>query len=186
MIDERMLLPRLQALEEEALEVVYDAFQPPLYRYAYRLLGSADDAEEAVAETFHRLLQALDRGQGPERHLQAWLYRVLHNLIVDRYRERPAWLPDPGESDPVVDGLDEEVQRRMVQERIRLALRQLTREQQQVVLLKYLEGLTNEEVARVLGKPVGAVKSLQHRALAALRRILEASSTSVHKSRSER
>lgn len=178
MIDEHTLLPRLQALEEEALEVVYDTFQPPLYRYAYRLLGSADEAEEAVAETFHRLLQALDRGQGPERHLQAWLYRVLHNLIVDRYRERPARTFALGKSQLAIEGPDEEVQRRIAQECVRPALRQLTREQQQVILLKYLEGLSNEEVAKVLGKPVGAVKSLQHRALAALRRILEASLTS--------
>lgn len=173
MIDERTLLPRLYALEEAALEIVYDTFRPPLYRYAYRLLGRPDSAEDVVAETFHRLLQALYQGVGPRKHLQAWLYRVLHNLVVDQYRRQtyqPQALPGDlaAESDP-----DEEVQRLIVQERIRQALRRLTRDQQQVIICKYLEGMSNEEVAAVLGKPVGAVKSLQHRALAALRRILE-------------
>lgn len=173
MIDERTLLPRLQALEEAALEIVYDTFQPPLYRYAYRLLGRPESAEDVVAETFHRLLQALYQGIGPRKHLQAWLYRVLHNLVVDQYRRQmPCRQELPGdlaaEGDPA-----EEVQRLLVQERIRQALHRLTRDQQQVIVCKYLEGMSNEEVAAVLGKPVGAIKSLQHRALAALRRILE-------------
>ena len=173
MIDERALLPRLQALEEEALEVVYDTFQPPLYRYAYRLLGHVDAAEDVVAETFHRLLQALYRGQGPQRHIQAWLYRVTHNLAVDHYRREPARAAPLAEELPAETEPDEEVLRRMAQERIRPALHRLTSDQQRVILLKFLEGLSNEEVAVILGKPVGAIKSLQHRALAALRRILE-------------
>jgi RNA polymerase sigma factor (sigma-70 family) len=90
MLDERALLPRLQALEEEALAIVYDTLQPPLYRYALRLLGRSEVAEDLVGETFHRLLQALATGQGPRRHIQAWLYRVLHNLILDLIDERVA------------------------------------------------------------------------------------------------
>ncbi len=177
MIDERTLLPRLQALEEAALEVVYDTFQPPLYRYAYRLLGRPESAEDVVAETFQRLLQALYRGAGPRKHLQAWLYRVLYNLVVDQYRRQTSRLQRLPEDLADESGPDEEVQRLIAQERVRQALHRLTREQQQVIVCKYLEGMSNDEVAAVMGKPVGAVKSLQHRALAALRRILEGSST---------
>lgn len=172
MLDERALLPRLQALEEEALAAVYDALQPPLYRYAFRLLGQSDVAEDLVAEAFHRLLHALAQGRGPQRHIQAWLYRVLHNLVVDHYRRPAASTLSLGDDVPAESGPEEETQRRIAQERVRRALRKLTNEQQQVILCKYMEGLSNEEVAAVLGKPVGAVKSLQHRALVALRRLL--------------
>jgi len=172
MLDERALLPRLQALEEDALATVYDTLQPPLYRYAFRLLGRSDVAEDLVAETFHRLLQALAHGRGPQRHLQAWLYRVLHNLVVDHYRRPAAATLALDEALPAESGPEEEIQRRLAQERVRRALRKLTAEQQQVILFKFMEGLSNEEVAAVLGKPVGAIKSLQHRALAALRRLL--------------
>lgn len=172
MLDERALLPRLRTLDQEALATIYDALQPPLYRYAFRLLGRSDVAEELVAETFHRLLQALAKGQGPERHVQAWLYRVLHNLVVDHYR-RPAVIElSTAEELPAESGPEEEVQRRIARERVRRALRKLTLEQQQVIMGKFMEGLSNEEIAALLGKPVGAVKSLQHRALAALRRLL--------------
>ncbi len=175
MIDERALLPRLRALEEEALVAAYDAFQPPLYRYAYRLLGRVDVAEDVVAETFQRLIQALHRGQGPRRHIQAWLYRVTHNLAVDHYRRDPPSLVPLTEELAAAEKPDEEMLRRLAQERVRLALRRLTPDQQQVILLKFLEDLSNEEVAVIMGKPVGAIKSLQHRALASLRRILERS-----------
>lgn len=172
MLDERALLPRLQALEEEALAIVYDTLQPPLYRYAYRLLGRTDVAEDLVSEAFQRLLRALATGRGPRHHIQAWLYRVLHNLVVDYYR-RPARSDLPlAEELPAEGGPEQDVQRSAAQERVRRALRKLTREQQQVIVLKFIEGLSNQEVAIVLGKPVGAVKSLQHRALTALRRLL--------------
>ena len=172
MLDERALLPRLQALEDEALAIVYDTLRPSLYRYAHRLLGRSDVAEDLVAETFHRLLQALARGQGPRRHIQAWLYRVLHNLVVDHYRRQDQPALPLQEELPADGGPEEEVQRRFTQEHVRQALLRLTPDQQQVIVCKFMEDMSNEEIAAVLGKPVGAIKSLQHRALAALRRLL--------------
>ena len=176
MINERELLPRLWDLDEQALELVYDAFQPPLYRYVYRMLGHPEAAQDIVGETFRRLLQALHQGRGPKRHIQAWLYRVAHNLVVDQYRRRPAQPPLSLEAVTLEQGddLDEKVQRQLDQERIRQAIHQLRPAQRQVIALKFLEGMSNKEVAIVLGKSVGAVKSLQHRALAALRRVLSA------------
>ncbi len=167
-------LPKASQLDEHALSEIYQALSPCLYRYAYRLLGNAADAEDIVAETFHRLLLALRHGQGPRRHLSAYLYRIAHNLITDRYRRRP--LPDMPFDEALEADADDspEVSMpiRIAQERARAALWQLTPEQRLVITLKYFEGQSNEEVAAALGKPVGAVKSLQHRALEALRRIL--------------
>ncbi|MEJ5315211.1 MULTISPECIES: RNA polymerase sigma factor [Anaerolinea] len=177
-MDESILLEKARAFDLDALAEVYDRYSPPIYRYALRLLGDEVLAEECVADTFHRFLLALRNGGGPENHLQAYLYRVAHNWITDTFRRNPArWLEESdGESlsDPaMVESIEAQVHQRLEQNRVRRALRALTPDQRQVVVLKFLEGWENESIARAIGKPVGAVKSLQHRALASLRRFLD-------------
>lgn len=168
------LIARLKRLERQALVDVYDTFSPGLYRYAYRLLGDADIAEDCVAETFSRLLDALRRGKGPQDYLQAYLYRVAHNWIFDYHRNSLPLATELPEILPAPDPLPEpETMLREEQARLRAALAKLTPEQQQVIALKYLDEWENEQVARALDKPIGAVKSLQHRALASLKRFLE-------------
>jgi RNA polymerase sigma-70 factor (ECF subfamily) len=174
MTNDSDLLTRLARSERQAFAEVYDLFSPGLYRYAHRLLGDADTAEDCVAETFSRFLEALRRGKGPRDYLQAYLYRVAHNWITDYYHRSPPPAEELPETQPDVKPLPEsETVRREGQTRLRAALACLTEEQRQVIALKYLEELENEEVARILEKPVGAVKSLQHRALASLKRLLE-------------
>ena len=172
--DEHDLLERARRLERQALGRIYDLYSPGVYRYALRRLGEAASAEDCVAETFSRLLQALQRGKGPRDHLRAYLYRMAHNWIVDQYRRQPAAPDELTERFPDAGGNPEEqVRERLRDARLREALRRLTSDQQQVIALKFLEGWENQEIARALGKPVGAVKSLQHRALASLQRRLK-------------
>jgi RNA polymerase sigma-70 factor (ECF subfamily) len=171
---EEQLLQRLRQFDSQALAEVYDTYSGRLYAYALRLLGEAFLAEDCVAETFHRLLIALRDGKGPQHAVRPYLYRVAHNWITDRYRRQPVpplpledtLLPAPGE------GVEAEVSHRLLQEETRAALLRLTPEQRQVVMLKFYEGWDNQAIAEALQKPVGSVKSLQHRALDALRRIL--------------
>jgi RNA polymerase sigma-70 factor (ECF subfamily) len=171
---EHELLQRAHQFDRQALGEIYDVYSPGLYRYAMRWLGDKDLSEECVAETFSRFLRALHSGGGPSDHLQAYLYRVAHNWMTDRWRRQPL-PPVPLEEDLCADAEAEPSQavaQRMEQERARAALARLTPGQRQVIMLKFLEGWENEEIARSLGKPVGAVKALQHRALESLRRIL--------------
>jgi len=167
-------LPKVRQFDEHALTEIYQALSPGLYRYAYRLLDNARDAEDVVAETFHRLLLALRHGGGPTQHLPAYLYGIAHNLVTDRYRRRP--LPDLPLDESLQAGENNDPDRvasaRMAQAHARQALWRLTSDQRLVIALKFFEGLSNDEVAAALDKPVGAVKSLQHRALNALRCIL--------------
>jgi len=174
MMTEDALLQGVHCFDENALTEVYDRYSPGVYRYAWRLLGDEDLAEECVAETFSRLLNALARGKGPRQHLQAYLYRVAHNWITDHYRYSAANQTPPDAETPA-DGDDdtgEAVAKRLEQQMLRAALRRLTPEQRQVVVLRYLEDWQPAEVALAMQKPVGAVKALQHRALRALRRVL--------------
>jgi RNA polymerase sigma-70 factor (ECF subfamily) len=172
-LDDR--LARSDPFDERVLTEIYQTFSPRLYRYAYRLLGDVYEAEDVVAETFQRLLLALRNQAGPRRHLSAYLYRIAHNLITDRYRRAPGiWLTldETFEASPDEDPLHLAAQR-FDQDRARAALARLTADQRQVIVLKYLEGLSNEEIALTLDKPIGAVKALQHRAIEALRRSLK-------------
>ncbi|MBP1692745.1 MAG: polymerase sigma-70 factor, subfamily [Chloroflexi bacterium] len=174
MADDLYLITRAKRFDSQALAEIYDRFSPGIYRYALRLLGDQEMARECMAETFQRFLAALQRGAGPNDYLQAYLYRIAHNWITDTYRRRtPPMLPldpelrsDPGEEPHRL--VDEELERKQV----RAALALLTPEQRQVITLKYLEDWQNDEIARALDKPVSAIKSLQHRAIGALRRIL--------------
>jgi RNA polymerase sigma-70 factor, ECF subfamily len=174
MDEEDNILKRLHGFEERALSEVYDAYSPGLYRYAWRLLGDENMAEDCVAETFSRLLKALERGNGPRQHLKAYLYRVAHNWITDYYRRGPRLeleLDSERHTDPDPDPLTK-ISDVMEQAELRTALRLLTPEQRQVILLRYLEDWQLSEIALALEKPLGAVKALQHRGLNALRRIL--------------
>ncbi|MBN2388307.1 MAG: sigma-70 family RNA polymerase sigma factor [Anaerolineales bacterium] len=174
MLPENELLQRARRFDRPALAEAYDRYSPALYRYALRRLGDPELAEECVAETFSRLLQALRHERGPRDHLQAYLYRTAHNWIVDHYRRQP---PAPLALDDDLPGQEETpeeaARRHLRQGHLRQALQELTPDQQQVISLKYLEGWENEAIARVLARPVGAVKSLQHRALAHLQRLLK-------------
>jgi RNA polymerase sigma-70 factor, ECF subfamily len=174
MTDEMELLRQARQYDQEALTEIYDAYSPGLYRYAMRLLGEHHLAEDCVSETFSRFLSAIQQGKGPTRHLQAYLYRVAHNWITDQYRRQPPPslpleqdLHSADQPDPSVSvGLLEEAGL------VRKALANLTPDQRQVIVLRYLEDWSLEQVSLALHKPVGAIKALQHRAINSLKRQL--------------
>lgn len=163
-----------QSGDRQALAAIYDNYSQCLYLYAYRLLGDPDLAEDCVAETFSRFLKALQNGQGPREYLKAYLYRTAHNWITDYYRRRTETEWDEQLDCQIADEHlpEHQVQQLLEQERVRRALAKLTPDQRQVVVLRFIEEWELEQVAAAMQKPIGAVKSIQHRALAALRRIL--------------
>ena len=158
-------------LSTATLVEIYDAYSPGLYGYSLRLLGDRDLAEDCVAETFSHLLKALHGQHGPQDHLQAYLYRIAHNWIVDLFRshEQTFELNDVLPCDELPE---EEAAQQVRQKQVRRAIRRLTPDQQTGITLKHLECWSNEEIARVLRKPVGAVKSIPHRALVNLHTVL--------------
>ncbi len=176
---EHALLNRLHALDIEALAEVYDTYNTALYRYAYRLLGDTALAEDCTTETFSRLLKALREGAGPSQYLKAYLFRTAHNWVTDQFRAR-------GNREVSLDELSEAASElrsdapspAQLSEsayeagHVRGALALLTAEQRLVIVMKFFEDMSNEEIASALGKPIGAIKSLQHRALDAMRRAL--------------
>lgn len=174
MSNELELLQRARQYDQEALTEIYDSLSPGLYRYAYRLLGDEDIAEDCVSDTFTKFLKTIKHGGGPKTHLKAYLYRIAHNWVTDKYRREP--LP-PLSLEPEMVGangssLSENLTQKQEAEKVRAAILRLTTDQRQVIYLKFFEHWRNAEIAEALDKPVGAVKSLQHRALGSLQRML--------------
>lgn len=168
------LLTRLRVGDRDALATVYDSYSPALYRYLYRRVGNAALAEDLTGQVFLKLLEAIRREQLWHSSFSGWLYRIAHNLVMDHFRkhgsqttvELEEWLESGAR------GPDGQVEHHLRLDEIRQALNELTEEQSQVILLRFGEGLSNKEVADMMGKTEGAIKGLQHRALHALRHLL--------------
>jgi RNA polymerase sigma-70 factor (ECF subfamily) len=148
----------------------YDQYAPQIYRYIYHRLGNLPLAEDLTGEVFVRYLRA----RVTPDNLVAYLYRCAHNIIVDYLRRNPEFL-DPLDERVVAEHSDPARIAEVEAERARLrrAISRLTPDQQQVIVLRYVEGFSIQEIARVLDRPDGAVKALQHRAIANLRNLLE-------------
>jgi RNA polymerase sigma-70 factor (ECF subfamily) len=173
--DERTLLKRARADDEDALGELYDEYAPRVYAYLYRRVQDAQLAEDLTGEVFVRMLLAIRARQSWHTSFRGWLYRVAHNLVVDHYRKQP---PKPAlalDERLVADEDDPEsaVAERLSHRHLRSAISRLTPDQQQVLALRFGEQLTARETGEVMGKSVSAVEALQHRGLAALRRSLQ-------------
>lgn len=170
------LVQRARAGDESALAAIYEQCHGPVYRYIYYRVGDAALAEELTAEVFVRMVARIHAFQEQGRPVLAWLYTIARNLVADHLRRagRAAAVP-LDESLPA--GEDHQpsrvAERNEARAGLLAALSRLTETQRQVILLKFMEARSNAEVAAILGKDEGAVKSLQHRALASLRRYLE-------------
>lgn len=174
MRNEQELLSKARRLENRSLIEIYRRYSPKLYRYAVRLLGDQELAEDCVSEVFSRLIESLSSGGGPYEHLQAYLYQIAHNWITDQYRKQ---LFATSDLSPRIghNGNDPAkiVQEKMEFDRVRSALAQMAPEQRQVIILKYLEGWSNQEIALSLGKSVGAVRVLHHRGVTQLKQLMQ-------------
>ena len=174
--EEQSLVRRARRGDEEAVRALYDRYFDRIYNYAYARLGRVAEAEDLAIETMTRALTRLDLYQERASGFQSWVYRIAHNATIDFYRRRgqPATVSleeaeaaIPPTADPAELALD-----RIENEDLRAAIRRLTDDQQQVLLLRFFADLSSVDVARMLGKTVGAVQALQHRALNSLERVL--------------
>lgn len=169
------LLDRAREYDGQALAEIYDRYAGLIYRYLYRYLGDAAQAEDLTSEVFLKLLQVLGTSRAPRDRLQGWLYRVAHNLAMDYFRQETKSstlvIDDrlAAEDDPPPIAVEKGQDR----ERLHSAIRQLTSDQQQVILLRFGEGFKITRVSRLMGKSEGAVKILQHRAIKRLRKLLD-------------
>lgn len=160
----------------DAIEALYDRHRASIFRYVWSRVGNRHSAEDLTGDVFLRMLAALPAYRTTEMPFRAWLYRIAHNLLVDHFRRenKRVFVPlntvdewDAGGNDP-----SSTVEHKLDSERVRQALTRIDPSHREVVVLRFLCELSLEEVALILGKTEAAVKSLQHRGLAALRQAL--------------
>jgi len=167
------LLKQARQFDLSALTEVYDRYNSGLYYYALRLLGNKTMAEDCISETFSHLLQALRNGGGPRDNLKGYLYRSVHNWVTDHYRKKiPLDVVMDYELPDAHPDTDRQVEQHLDCQQVRVALQSLTPDQRQVITLHFLEGWALAEIASILHKPIGAIKSLQHRGIQSLQKYL--------------
>lgn len=173
------LVRRVRANEPLAFEELYERYSPRVFGYLFqRLNGDAEEAEDLTADVFTRVYEKIDGFQPQGAPLSAWVFRIAHNRLIDAIRRRPrqtqVTLDDAPEitSGPVFGGVEQQV----ALDQIKSGLAHLTPEQRQVIVLRFLEGKSLAETAAIVGRNDDAVKKLQARGLAALRRRIECQS----------
>ncbi len=175
-IDETELLERALQNDPVALGIIYDTYSDRIYRYIYHRIGNVEMAEDLTAQTFLKMLEAIQNGKGWRTSFKSWLYRIAHNLVVDHYRRSSKVTQVSLEKTPGLtqdgDTLLETVEKRLDMEALERALVSLTDEQSQVIVLRFIEGYNIAEVSEIMGKTEGAIKALQYRAVRALQQLM--------------
>ncbi len=177
-VDERLLIQRAQRGDGDAFASLYREHVQAIYRYIYHRLNDVQLAEDLTGDVFTRALKSMSSYQDQGKPFIAWLYRIAHARVVDHYRRvdrRPQESDIEDEPIPVSADLDQNVVRKQAASALRAAITGLTDEQQQVVILRFIEGHRLETVAEIMGKNPNAIKALQHRALRSLAGRLERS-----------
>jgi RNA polymerase sigma-70 factor (ECF subfamily) len=169
--DERDLIRRAQQRDADAFSELYRRHVDLIFRYVLLRVGDESVAEDLTSEVFVRALEALDAYEDRGAPFAAWLYRIAHSRVVDFWRrsQRTPVSIDAGEFDLSVEATSRDVLAYSV---LADALKRLTAEQQEVIILKYVEGYNAAEIAQLTGRTEGAVKAMQHRALASLARLM--------------
>ncbi len=173
--NDEILIRKAKNGDFEGLEMLHERYRPSIYSYFYYRVDEVATAEDLTSEVFVRMVEKIDTFEPRGRPFLSWLYAIANNLRVDHFRKTSRQpLSQLDESLAIVqNGPPITAEDRLWEECLRKALKYLTEDQQQVIVGKFIECRSNEEMAVLLRKPEGAIKSLQHRALAALRKVIE-------------
>lgn len=169
------LIHRAQEGDLATIAGLYERFHLKIFRYIYYRVGDAQTAEDLTSEVFLRMLRYLGNFKKTSTPFQAWLFQIARNLSIDHYRKSRAHQVEAlvenlnGSVDDTARSLDQI----LTSEHLRRALDQLTEDQRDVIVLRFVAEMPIAEVAQVLNKSENAVKGLQRRGLIALREILD-------------
>lgn len=181
-------LPELDYNEEEILVLasqgdrvafgqLYERYVERIYNYVYYRTGNTHDAEDLTARVFQRAMNHIQKYTDRGLPFSAWLYRIAHNLVANWHRDRSRKQEIPLDDLPVLPTKGEHPERNLVrsqeQDSLLRMIRKLPPERQNLLILKFVEDLSNAEIGAIMGRSEGAVKSLYHRTLLALRDQLE-------------
>jgi RNA polymerase sigma-70 factor (ECF subfamily) len=170
------LVEEAQAFSQEAWGHIYDQYYPKMLRYCYLRTGNPAVSEDLASQVFLEALRSIRRYRYRGVPFAAWFYRLAHNLTAD-YLRRNARQPTVSlreEAEHPDLQTPDEAEASALRQDVAAAIQRLTDDQQQVLMLRFFEGLSHEETAAVMGRRPGAVRALQSRALNTLRRLMVA------------
>ncbi len=172
------LVRRVQAGDVEAYGRIYDQFHDSVYSYVLHQVGAPADAEDITHGVFLDVLEKIDGFRWRGAGFSAWLFRIARNDVLDHFRRQGRMMRETAITEEVMDQpsrerVDLAAEAASDERELLAAIGRLSEEQRQVVLLKLVVNLSNRQIGEVLSKSEGAVKALQHRALAALRKMFE-------------
>jgi RNA polymerase sigma-70 factor (ECF subfamily) len=175
MTNEEQLLVKAKELDPATLRALHQRFYEPVARYIQFKVGNPQTVEDLSGEVFVRVLEGLKRGRGWRDSPQGWIMGIARNVVVDYYRQRERMtevalseqITAAENSDPTRQALLSERQRQLMR-----AIQQLTDEQRDVILMRFMEGVNIKDVAKATNKTPGAIKGLQYRALRVLAEIM--------------
>jgi RNA polymerase sigma-70 factor (ECF subfamily) len=168
------LLERVKQHDQQALAEVHDRYFDQIYLYISYRLGDSDAAADLAGEVFLALVNALRKGKPPKTSISGWLYAVARNVTADYIKKQVKTVPLLDELVADSPSLTDQAHLAHLAPTLRRAIGELTEDQQQVIVLRFGQGFNLAETAKFMDKSVGAIKALQHRALAALAKIMPA------------
>jgi RNA polymerase sigma-70 factor (ECF subfamily) len=175
--DENALVERAKT-DSVAFGILYERYVNKIYNYVYYRIGNQHDAEDLTARTFYRALDHIERYVDQGAPFSAWLYRIAHNLVAnwhrDQSRRKIISLEDIKLSVQRRQGPDQMAEQNEEKDELLVAIRRLPPDRQQLLILKFVEGMSNAEIGKVMDRSEGAIKSLYHRTLLSLREMLDA------------
>lgn len=177
-VEERRLIQQAQSGSEEAFAELYRATVQRIYRYIYYRTHDEQLAEDLTADVYTKVIEGLPRYIDKGKPFVAWLYRIAHARVVDHYRRqdrRPTATNVEEANLSITPDMDVGMVKSHASQALTNAIAGLTVEQQQVIILRFIEGLPIEAVAEQMGKKGNAIKALQHRAVRSLASHLERS-----------
>lgn len=171
-MEEQLLNQALQG-DQEAFGQLYEKYVGRIFNYIYYRTGNSHDAEDLTARVFMRAMRHIVNYRHRGLPFSAWLYRIAHNLVANWHRDNSRRKEIPLEDGvfSIIHGEhpEQELLHSEDQERLMRVVRNLPDERQQLVILKFVDHLSNAEIGLIMGKTEGAIKSLYHRTLLALR-----------------
>lgn len=176
-IDDFKLIEAAGDGDNDAFGVLYERYVRKIYNYIYYRTGNVNEAEDLTAKVFHRAFRHIESYNQRGVPFSAWLYRIAHNLVANWYRDRSrkkeVTLDERIPGMASFDFPEMALEKTQESEKMLNALRNLPPERQQLIILKFVEGLSNIEIGLIMRKSEGAIKSLYHRTLESLRKEIE-------------
>ncbi|MAT44018.1 MAG: RNA polymerase subunit sigma-70 [Anaerolineaceae bacterium] len=175
LISEKRLLTLAKKNQQEALSQIHDRYYPQIWRYVCFRLQDTHSCEDIVSEVFYRFLKTLKTKKHTIKNLQAWLFGTTHHVVMDHWRKKyrkPE--TDLNQDLPITneESTEQETEKTIRLENVKLLMKDLSEDYQQVLTLRFVNGFSLEETAKTMHKSVGAVKVLQYRAVQSLRKEL--------------